>query len=261
MRDEFVGLAGLWRLSEERTPFGTDSALPIVLPGPGPRGIVGTFVRRGRIVQVEPASPYRLFSDDHRPIVTTLALHPDDDSGATYLRFGSLRLWVHVEDDREYVRAYDLASPHLKAFAPPPEYAPDPRWRVAARFDPYQRSREFRVADVTGAEQRETVPGELAFRIAGRQLRLQAFVTPGNSRFGDSRLLWLMFRDSTNQRETYGAGRYLWVPVPDSTGWTTIDFTRAISPPCAYTAYATCPLPPRENTLAVQITAGEMRSH
>lgn len=260
-RDEFVGLAGLWPLTAGRTPFGTDSSLPIVLPGPGPRGIVGAFVRRGGIVQLEPASPYRIFSDAHRLLVTTLALRTDEDSLPTYLRFGSLRLWIHLEGERAYVRAYDFASPYLTAFAPAPEYEPDPRWRVAARFDAYQQPRAFRVADVAGGEQRETVPGELVFRVAGRRFRLQAFATPGNTRLGDSRTLWLMFRDSTNLRATYGAGRYLWVPLPDSTGWTTIDFTRAISPPCAFTAFATCPLPPRENTLAVSIAAGEKRSH
>jgi len=85
---------------------------------------------------------------------------------------------------------------------------------------------------------------------------LQAFAEPG-----DPSLLWLMFGDSTNLRETYGGGRYLWVPAPDSTGWTVIDFTRSISPPCAYTAYATCALAPPENRLVARIAAGEKRVH
>ena len=256
IRDDYVGLAGLWLLSEERTPFGTDSSLPIVLAGPSPRAIVGTFVRRGRIVQVEPTSRHRLLSDQNRPIRSTVTLRTDDDSVPTYLRFGSFRMWIHVQDDRDYVRVIDLASPRLRGFTLAPEYEPNPRWRVTARFDAYRQPRVFRVADVTGAEQRLSVLGELVFRLAGRQLRLQAFAEPS-----DARWLWLMFKDSTNRGETYGAGRYLWVPVPDSTGWTTIDFNRAISPPCAYTVYATCPLPPSENRLPLRIAAGEKRSH
>ncbi len=257
IRDSWVGLAGLWPLSEGRTAFGTDSSLPIVVAGPGPRGVVGTFVRRGRAVQIEPrGSDFLFLSHDRRPIASTVALRTDDDSVPTVLRFGSLRLWIHVADDRSYVRARDDASPRLKGFSPAPEYRPDPRWRVAARFNAYRPLKVFRVAEITGADERLSVPGELVFRLGAQQFRLLAFAEPD-----DSTLLWLMFKDSTNQRETYGAGRYLWVPAPDSTGWTTIDFNRAISPPCAYTAYATCPLPPPENRLAVAIAAGERRSH
>ena len=254
--ERFVGLAGLWLLNEGRTPFGTDSSLPIVLPGPGPRAVVGTFVRRGRIVQVEPARGHRLRSDQKRPIASTVTLLTEDDSVPTYLRFGSLRMWIHVQDEREYLRVTDLASPRLRVFTLAPEYEPDPRWRVAARLKAYRQPRVFRLADVTGAEQQLAVPGELLFHLAGREMRLEAFAEPS-----DPKWLWLMFKDSTNRRETYPAGRYLWVPVPDSTGWTTIDFNRAISPPCAYTAFATCALPPEENRLAVRVEAGEKHPH
>ena len=115
-----------------------------------------------------------------------------------------------------------------------------------------------RVAEITGDDETVSVLGELEFPVHGRQFRLRAFAELGDS---TPAWLWLMFKDSTNLRETYGAGRYLWVPAPDSTGWTTIDFNRASSPPCAYTAYATCALPPPENRLAVRIAAGQKRSH
>ena len=259
VRHNWVGLAGLWLLSEERTAFGTDSSLPIVLAGRGPRRVVGTFVRRGRTVQIEPSGSGLLLSNDNRPyhpIDSTVVLRTDNDSVPSYLRFGSFRFWIHVVDDRDYVRVMDVTSPRLKGFTLAPEYEPDPRWRVAARFHRYRRPKVFRVAEITGADETVSVLGELVFQLAGRQLRLQAFAEPS-----DSAQLWLMFKDSTNLRETYGAGRYLWVPAPDSTGWTTVDFNRAISPPCAYTAYATCPLPPPENRLAVRIAAGEKRSH
>jgi uncharacterized protein (DUF1684 family) len=256
IRDNYVALAGLWPLSDERTPFGTDSSLPIVLPGPGPRAVVGTFVRHSHSVQLEPRGSRLLLSDTHRPLIATVVLRADDDSQPSYIHFGSFRLWIHSEDGREYVRAMDDASPRLRGFTLAPEYVPDPSWRVTARFDAYGRPKAFRIADVTGADQSLTVPGELVFRLAGREFRLQAFVEPSSSKW-----LWLMFKDSTNLRETYGAGRYLWVPAPDATGWTTIDFNQAISPPCAYTAYATCPLPPEENRLMIRIAAGEKRAH
>jgi uncharacterized protein len=256
VRDNWVELAGLWLLSEVRTAFGTDSSLPIVLAGSGRRRVVGTFVRHGRAVYVEPARPELRLGDDKRAIVASVALHTDNDSVPSVLRFGSYRIWIHVVEDRDYVRARDTASAHLTGFRLAPEYEPTPRWRVAARFDPYRRPRTIRVIDIVGVDETFSVLGELVFRVHGRQLRLQAFAEPG-----DSTLLWLMFSDSTNLRETYGGGRYLWVPAPDSTGWTVIDFTRSISPPCAYTAYATCALAPPENRLAVGIAAGEKRGH
>jgi uncharacterized protein (DUF1684 family) len=256
VRDNWVELAGLWPLSEGRTAFGTDSSLPIVLAGSGPRRIVGTFLRHGRAVYVEPAGPALRLADDNRAIVAPVALRTDDDSVPSRLQFGSYRLWIHVVEGRYYVRARDTASAHLTAFRLAPEYEPDARWRVAARFDPYRRSRTIRVMDIVGVDEAFSVLGELLFRVDRKQLRLQAFAEPG-----DSTLLWLMFGDSTNLRETYGGGRYLWVPAPDSTGWTVIDFTRSISPPCAYTAYATCALAPPENRLAVGIAAGEKRGH
>ena len=114
MRDNWVGLTGLWLLSEERTAFGTDSSLPIVLASPGPRRAVGTFLRHGPTVQIEPIGPGLLLSNDNRPyraIDSPAVLRTDSDSVPTYLRFGSFRLWIHVVDDRDYVRVMDDASP------------------------------------------------------------------------------------------------------------------------------------------------------
>ena len=256
VRDNWVGLAGLWLLSERRTAFGTDSALPIVLAGSGPPRVLGTFVRHGQAVYVAPAAHDLRLTGDNRAIVAPVALQTDNDSVPSELRFGSYRLWIHVVEDRFYVRARDTANAHLTAFRLPQEYEPNARWRVAARFNPYKRPRKLRIADIVGVDEAFSVLGELVFRVDGRQLRLQTFAEPG-----DPNLLWLMFGDSTNLRETYGGGRYLWVPAPDSTGWTVIDFTRSISPPCAYTAYATCALAPPENRLVARIAAGEKRVH
>src|SRR6266516_3022542 len=225
VRDNWVGLAGLWLLSEQRTAFGTDSALPIVLAGSGPSRGLCTFVRHGRAVYLVPAGLDLRLEGDNRPILAPVALHTDNDSVPSRLQFGSYRLWIHVVESRYYVRGRDTASARLTAFRLAPQYEPDTRWRVAARFDAYKHPRIVRVIDIVGVDEAFSVLGELVFRVDGRELRLQAFAEPG-----DSTLLWLMFADSTNLRETYGGGRYLWVPAPDSTGWTVIDFTRSISP-------------------------------
>src|SRR5712692_4149426 len=148
VRDSWVELAGLWLLSEGRTVFGTDSSLPIVLPGSGPRRVAGTFVRHGRAVYVEPAGSDLRLGDEKRAIVPSVALHTDNDSVTSVLHSGSYHIWIHVVEDRYYVRARDTASPHLTGFTLAPEYEPDPRWRVAARFNAYKDPRILRLADI-----------------------------------------------------------------------------------------------------------------
>jgi uncharacterized protein (DUF1684 family) len=94
-------------------------------------------------------------------------------------------------------------------------------------------------------------PGSLVFEVKGKQYRLDA-VESGKE-------LFILFADKTNHRHTYQSGRFLYAAVPDSSGNTILDFNKAINPPCAFTEFATCPLPPEQNKLPIAITAGEKR--
>ena len=109
------------------------------------------------------------------------------------------------------------------------------------------------MADVAEGMQVYHSPGELVFRVAGREYRLAVSADSG------SRDYFIMLWDSTATTSTYGAGRYLRAPVADSTGWTVIDFNRTYNPPCAFTAFSTCAFPPPENRLPFAIDAGEKR--
>jgi hypothetical protein len=124
---------------------------------------------------------------------------------------------------------------------------------VAARFDSFPSPREFRVADVADGTQAYHSPGELVFRVRGKEYRLAVSADSG------SRDYFIMLWDSTATSTTYGAGRYLRVPLADSTGWTVIDFNRTYNPPCVFTAFSTCAFPPPENRLPFAMTAGERR--
>ncbi len=126
-------------------------------------------------------------------------------------------------------------------------------WRVAARFDSFPAPKDIQVADVAEGTQSYHSPGELVFRFAGHEQRLAVSADSG------SRDYFIMLWDSTATTTTYGAGRYLRVPVADSTGWTVIDFNRTYNPPCAFTAFSTCAFPPPGNRLPFAITAGEKR--
>ena len=107
--------------------------------------------------------------------------------------------------------------------------------------------------DVRGGTIDVTAVGQLVLRIAGREHRLTALNPSEQEPF------WVMFKDATNGSSTYGGYRVLWVPRVRDGDWTVVDFNMAGNPPCAYSPHTLCPLPPKENTLAVAVEAGEKR--
>jgi uncharacterized protein (DUF1684 family) len=138
------------------------------------------------------------------------------------------------------------------AYAGTPTYLPNPRWRVAARYLPFESPREVTVgAAVEGLQHVYEAPGELEFELRGETFRLTVFngYAPGS--------FLVLFTDATSGITTYAANRTVSVSAPDASGATSIDFNRAVNLPCAYTDYATCPLPPAENRLPIGIEAGE----
>jgi len=246
---------GLWPLPEGATVLGADSTLPIVLPPDRSPPVAGRLVRTGMHVVLEPAAGVRIDDADGDSVGGSTWMRTDADSGTTDLHLGSLGLRIHEVGGRFWLRVWDERHASRTTFQGAPFYPAEPRWRVAARFEPFHGPRTYRIADMAGGVQEYSAPGRLAFRVGGRVHRLTPFLEPGQHRY------WILFADSTNASETYPAGRYLQVPLPDSAGWTTIDFNRAYGPPCAFTSFATCPLPPWENRLDLAVTAGELRPH
>ena len=149
------------------------------------------------------------------------------------------------------VRIRDLNHPAVSAFPGIPAYPTNPDWRVQARFEPYAQPEERILTTVVeGLGWKPTAPGVLAFEIGGEPLSLEAYAAgPG---------FLLIFADLTTGKTTCPAGRYLYAFAPRRAGGAvTLDFNKAISPPCAFTDFATCPLPQRRNRLPIAIEAGE----
>jgi len=142
---------------------------------------------------------------------------------------------------------------HLRAnFSGAPTYAPDPRWAFDARFVAFSAPRPTAVGSVVeGLEHVYDAPGQVEFDLDGTGFRLTAFNGP---RPGG---LIVLFTDATSGTTTYAANRSLELDAPDEHGNVTLDFNRAVNMPCAFTDFATCPLPPAENRLPVAIEAGE----
>jgi uncharacterized protein (DUF1684 family) len=255
--------AGLWPLAEGETPFGADSSLPIVLRTRAPARrspippVVGRIERRGREASVRLAPGVSLRLHDGSTAPPVIAMKSDSSGPPTCLRVGTLHVWLHNELGKLYIRAADEALYPDGSFPMPEQFTPDPAWRVAANLERFREPRTIRLPDVTAETQEWVVPGRLVFRLGGREFRATPVALPAPP--GEPVRMRLMFRDSTSGRETFELTRYLTVPPVDSTGWTVIDFNRAYNPPCAFTAYSVCVLPPRENRLAVAIRAGEKR--
>lgn len=244
-----IRIAGIWPLNEGDTPFGSDPALPIVLRSPAVPPRAGTFRRTGETVRVEPAAGAPLMADG------SLVMSAADVHGS--LELGSISLEVVSMGEgtasRRFVTAWDAQHPDAQDLPPIETFPVDRRWRVAARFDAFDTPKPLRVADVRGGFMDMVAPGELVFRVDGDEMRLTAIGEPGREEF------FVMFKDATNGRTTYGGYRIL-VPRAVADGeWTVLDFNMAFNPPCAYSRFTTCPLPPRENRLAMAIEAGEKR--
>jgi uncharacterized protein (DUF1684 family) len=238
-------IVGIWPLPEGETAFGSDRSLPIVLPASVPAR-AGVFRRTGETLTVSPARGVVLLGDDG------MALAPSSE--APYeMTLGSLHISrIPMSDGRQFVSASDNAHPLLKDFPKVQTYPVDRRWRVSARFDAFEQPKMMPIDDVRGGRTEFPAVGRLTFRIGGQQQQLTAF------HFPDSPEFFVLFKDATNTSTTYGF-RMFGAPVVHNGEWTAIDFNIARNPPCAYSPYTTCPLPPAENRLAVSIEAGEKR--
>ena len=247
--DGWLTLVGLFWLEEGDNRFGSDPANRVVLPAGKSPAFAGTLVRHGNAVTVNAAPGAGLESDGHP--VTEMAIDADAKDKPTLLRIGSVTFFVIKRGDRIGIRVRDSASPALAAFHGVASFPADARWRVSARFEAHPQPKPIPIANVLGQVNNEPSPGEVVFEHGGTTYRLDALA-------GDDGGLFLIFGDQTNGRDTYGAGRFLDTEAPRD-GRVTVDFNKAYNPPCAFTAYATCPLPPRQNRLATAVTAGEKK--
>ena len=242
-------LVGIWPLEEGETPFGSDPALPIVLPSTAAPPRAGVFRRAGDTVTVVPAAGAPLLADGSLVMAATEIHGP--------LEIGSISLEVVGMGDasptRTFVSAWDAQHPDAQDLPSIDTYPLDSRWRVTARFDAFDRPRPIRVADVRGGFMDFVAPGELVFRLDGHEMRLTAIGEPGRDD------LFVMFKDATNRSTTYGGYRIVAPRAVADGEWTVVDFNLAFNPPCAYSRFTTCPLPPRENRLDVAVEAGEKR--
>ncbi len=247
----WLTLVGLHWLRDGSYTIGRARDNDIVLASPALARHAGRLIVAASSVRLEPAAHSGLTVDGAPAAARELAPPPEQDG--VVLAAGSLRLFVIARAGRLALRVRDLDSAARRDFHGLDYFPTDPGWRLEARFEPYAPPRRIPITNVFGDEIQMLSPGALVFGHAGRELRLDALLeAPGDDH------LFVMFADETSGRETYGAGRFLHVPLPVD-GVTHVDFNEAYNPPCAFTGFATCPLPPPQNRLPVAVRAGELR--
>lgn len=251
-------LVGLDWLEPGETTVGGAPENDVVLPTENAPPRVGTFTVEPGTDDGAPKVRFRPtqgvdVTANGEPVRDEIPLATDLEDDTTVLEVGSLTLHViaREEDDetRLAVRSRDRQHPRLEH---PPElayYPLDPAWRFEARFEPYDPPREVPIVNVLGMTSDETVPGALVFDKNGQEHRLDVLDS------GDE--LFVIFGDETNCEGTYCSGRYLYTAKPAEGDTVVLDLNRGYNPPCAFTDFATCPLPPPQNKLPLAVTAGE----
>ena len=181
----------------------------------------------------------------------TERLEPSEGAPGLLVEAGDRRIEVIRRTGWVALRVHDPKSSYLKAYNGIPTYAPSERWRLVGTFTPYEQPRTVTTgAVVKGLEHHLNAVGVIDFELASHAARLVAF---GDASAG----LRVMFTDATSGVTTYPGARVLSIDAPDADGKVTLDFNRASNLPCAFTDYATCPVAPAENRLAVAVEAGE----
>jgi uncharacterized protein len=236
----WLTVVGLEWLKPGPNRAGSDASADVKLPAGAPAAI-GVFRLDGGQVTFEPASAAVLLNGKTASAQT---LRPDVDKVTT----GSLTLFVIRRGNRLGIRIRDRNSEARGKFAGETWYPVRASWRIIARFETYNPPKMIPILNVLGQEEPQPCPGAAVFAIDGKEYRLEPIA--------QGRQLFFIFSDATSGRATYGAGRFLFAALPQE-GQVILDFNKAENPPCAFTSFATCPLPPKQNRLPIAIEAGE----
>jgi uncharacterized protein (DUF1684 family) len=254
--DGWLSLIGRFELPEGAARVGSAEGCAVQLPIPTPAEI-GQLVRDGQRVTFVPSAGVevgvqRARAQRTEPIQATIELSSDAQGEPDRLVVGSLLLEIMQRGQSFAVRVRDTQSQARLGFAGIDYYPVRAEWRVSARLVPYHPVKRIDLIYETGDPEPYRSPGAAVFQWQGVEYRLDPVFDGNRPR------LYVVFGDATNRDTTYGAGRFLYAPLPQA-GQLVLDFNQAFSPPCAFTPYAVCPLPPAQNRLALRVEAGEKR--
>lgn len=251
--DGWLTVSGLFWLREGQNEFGSAPANDIVLPPGSAPDKLGTFELAGGKITLRVADGATVTANG-KP-VRELELHSDAADAAKkpeLIQAGDLTFLLLKRGERWGIRLKDKNSAARRDFTGLHWYPAKESYRVTAEFIPYEQPKEIPILNIIGDIEKYKSPGLLKFKLNGQEYTLEPVSSGGR--------LFIIFRDLTSNKTTYAASRFLYAEKP-AEGKVTLDFNQAINPPCAFTAFATCPLPPKQNRLNVAIEAGELTYH
>jgi uncharacterized protein (DUF1684 family) len=251
LRRDWISLVGRFELQPGLNRIGSDPTSEILLlAGSAPEHVGVLNVNAGEVTLG--VAPGAAVAVNGVPVVETTRLRSDADTKQTpdIVTVGSVTFFIIERGPRTIVRVRDANSPELARFSGRRWLPVDEAYRVEGIFTPYDPPKPLAITNLLGDTSTPTSPGAVTFTLGGQEHRLDA---TGWREGG----LVLHFRDATNGELTYGGGRAV-VTAPPANGLVTIDFNRTSNLPCAFTEFATCPLPPQQNRLSIRVEAGEL---
>ncbi len=246
--DGWLNLVGRFWLKQGESTFGSSKNNDIVVESSKLPEHIGSFFFVDTVVTFKANDGVNVLHNGNP--VKEIVMIDDQKKDMTVLQVGSVKFNLIVRDTLYGIRFRDLNSELVKNFKGIERFPIDESWKINARFEAYNPAQEIDVPNVLGQISKEKCPGAVVFKRDGKTYKLDAVDEGGNE-------LFLIVADETSGSETYGGGRFLYVNKPDSTGTILLDFNKAYNPPCVFTKYATCPLPPLQNYLKLKIEAGE----
>jgi uncharacterized protein (DUF1684 family) len=246
-RQNWATIAGLHFLEPGTHSLGSDKKSAIVLPSDLPAN-VGQIVVADGWVRYEPAAGVAVSKND-KPVTGTVVLKEPGKEATDEVAVADVKFAVHESGPRLSLRVWDPDGEQAKSFAGFDWFPIDPNYRVVARFIPDAKPTNIPVMNTYNDVDMVPTEGVVEFTLNGQTVRLRPFTTR-------PKRFYFVFRDGSSGHETYETARFLYSDLLDD-GTTVLDFNEAYNPPCAFNKYTTCPIPLKENRLAVKILAGE----
>jgi uncharacterized protein len=260
--DGWLSLIGLEWLQPGETSIGSAQENRIHLPNTFPAHVAILQLENDAVTLAPPNAgfPSGLQIDGAPAKQQALRADQDKDKLNSHVTIGTLNFYVIKRGDKFALRIKDAKSPSLLEFHGLKWFEPNPAYRVTAKWTPYVPAKNVSLLTLVGTEYSEPVPGFAEFMLQGKTYRLEPVLEdPNNPK------LFFIIKDTTSAETTYPACRFLYTTFPshgvDQPGELLLDFNHLENPPCAYTPYATCPLPPAGNRLAIALPVGEQRYH
>lgn len=245
----WLTLAGLCWLKEGVNTFGAGPGNDIALPegSAAPRAGVFEFHAGATLVKANPGTQFTV----NGVAAQEARLKSDEAGDSDVVRFGRIAMMVIKRGKRYAIRVKDKESKYRTGFQGLDWYPVQQSYRVTAKWAPYGSPRVMNVPTILGEDEQYPSPGYAVFHLGGKEYKMVPVLEEP-----DAKQLFFILKDQTSGKETYPAGRFLYADMPKN-GQVILDFNKAYSPPCAFTPYATCPLPPKENRLGIRLEAGE----